>query len=204
MTANMRGWRKPGGVDWSELGQGDLNARLIISAFAGAAMAVKALLAAGASPLAADDDGVTALMAAADGGSAMCIEELGGVSDHGAIDQAGKMALHWAAGSEQWSILGLRRLLANGAAARHQDNEGNTALITACVDKPRDFVELLLERSDAMARNAQGHSALDVAKKHKNAKLIEILAAAEAVALERAQLEQSAAATATATHAMRL
>lgn len=189
---------------FAQLSQCELDERLRISAFAGASMISRALLAHGANPLATDEDGVTALLAAADSGAAMCIEALASVSDHGARDNAGRTALHRAAQSEECSVACLQLLLAYDEAAKHQDNEGNTALMIACVEQEWEIVELLLGHSDILASNHQGEAAVDIARKHQNAQIIDGLAEAAAVAVERAEMEKSSAPAKAPTHVIRL
>lgn len=166
------------GRELSKASKSELSERLRIAATLGDVESVHVLLAQGADADNPDLDGRTAVIEAAWRGYPRIIKSL---IDNGAklsaTDHTGKNALMWAAINGHAPVI--KSLLAAGAPLNDQDNEGISALMRAAWNGHMDTVKVLLEaKADPSLRDKKGLRAIGYARKSKNSKLVQLLAAA--------------------------
>jgi len=133
---------------------------LISRSLEGELSGVQAALANGAEVNAQDEDGTSALMAAAAKGYTKIVQELlAKGADVNAQDEDGYTALMWAAWNDDIEIVST--LLAKGAAVNAKDGGGNTALMLAADNDHLEIVSALLAAgADVNAQDKDGHTAL--------------------------------------------
>ena len=140
---------------------------------------VKALLDAGADPKFSSKDGLTALMIAADSGSAEMVDILiAAGSDVNAADKqrSGSTVLMSAAGSNRDASRKVRALLKSGADAKRTDEYGETALMMAIGSDNVDAVEDLIRAGSNVSRGGyQGWTPLMHAAGRGRARIVSIL-----------------------------
>lgn len=131
---------------------------------------VRLLLDSGASLTAVDNNGGTALMYAAAGGDgvsslladrwpALLREIVGGGVDVNAVRNGGRSALMIASTEEATSST-IPSLLELGADTSLRDNQGRTALLSACAEGNRPDVIALAKKSNVNELDLEGNSAL--------------------------------------------
>ncbi len=162
------------GVNVNALDQRGRSA-LIASALARDWQTVRRLINAGADVKHADDSGFTPLMAAAMGGHLPTVQEL---LSHGAdpsvADRGGHIALHYAIGACQPSLVD--RLLQTNLPFPPDCCEGKDLVAHALETRNQEIVDLVLARTPPLAHwSSEACDALNTALDHGNLRLAKVL-----------------------------
>lgn len=146
------------------------NWEMIDAACLGDVDRVKTLLRLGASPLATDEDGWTALMMAADDGHVGCVKVLVGVSNADQQDRWGQTALMIAGFENRANCVGI---LADVSDAKMVDERGWTALRHAAMRGGLESVKMLAKKKAVKNSGPVWEEALSAAEEAGHAEVAE-------------------------------